>query len=100
MINTVYSYGNAAPETIPAAFAIAEACGGDLQMAAPLALTIPKAADSLPALVGALCGAYQGAVEVDPAWRGQLNTLRGLCIPFLKGVALDAMAQALTAINW
>ena len=96
LINTVYSYGNAAPETIPAAFAIAEACGGDLQDAVSLALAIPKAADSLPALVGALCGAYQGVAAVDPVWRTQLNELRGLCIPLMKGVALDATAQALT----
>ncbi len=99
LINTVYSYGNAAPETVPAALAIVEACAGDLQRAVTLALTIPKAADSLPALAGALCGAYQGADVIDPAWRRQLNELRGLCLPFLAGVALDATAQALAAAS-
>ena len=29
LINTVYSYGNAAPETVPAALAIVEVCAGD-----------------------------------------------------------------------
>jgi ADP-ribosylglycohydrolase len=99
LINTVYSYGNAAPETVPAALAIVEACAGDLQMAVTLALTIPKAADSLPALVGALCGAWQGANGVDPVWRRQLNELRGLCLPFLAGVTLEATAGALATAN-
>jgi ADP-ribosylglycohydrolase len=95
LVNTVYSYGNAAPETVPAALAIVEACGGALQPAVTLALSIPKAADSLPALVGALCGAYEGAAAIDPMWRLQLNEMRGLCLPFLAGVTLEATAQAL-----
>ena len=97
LINTVYSYGNAAPETVPAALAIVEACGRDLQTAVTLALSIPKAADSLPALVGALCGAYQGAAVIDPAWRTQLDEVRGLCIPFLQGEKVAQMADALAA---
>ena len=95
LINTVYSYGNAAPETMPAAFAIVEACQGDLHQAVLLANAIPKAADSLPALVGALCGAYQGADVLSPTWQSQLNQCRGLCLPFVAGVQLDQVAQAL-----
>ena len=53
LINTVYSYGNAAPETLPAALVIVEACEGDLLRAVALANTLHKAADSLPAMVGA-----------------------------------------------
>lgn len=95
LINSVYSYGNAAPETVPAAFALVEACQGDLQQAVLLANAIPKAADSLPALVGALCGAYQGAAVLSPTWQQQLNQCRGLCLPFVAGVQLDQIAQAL-----
>jgi ADP-ribosylglycohydrolase len=95
LINTVYSYGNAAPETLPAAFAIVTRCAGDLQQAVTLANAIPKAADSLPALVGALCGAYQGAAPISPRWRDQLNPCRGICLPFLQGIRLDETAQAL-----
>lgn len=95
LVNTVYSYGNAAPETIPAAFAIVEQCGGDLQNAVLLANAIPKSADSLPALVGALCGALQGAYAISLLWQQQLNESRGLCLPFLKGVRLDATARRL-----
>jgi ADP-ribosylglycohydrolase len=95
LINTVYSYGNAAPETVPAAFAIAEVCRGDLHDGVLLANAIPKAADSLPALVGALCGAYQGAGVINAAWQEQLDESRGLCLPFLKGVRIEEVARAL-----
>lgn len=95
LINTVYSYGNAAPETLPAAFAIAEMCRGDLAGAVLVANAIPKSADSLPALVGALCGAYQGANAISETWRAQLNACRGLCLPFVKDVRLDALVTTL-----
>jgi len=95
LINTVYSYGNAAPETVPAAFAIVEMCQGDLQQAVMLANAIPKSADSLPAMVGALCGAYQGADVISAKWKSQLNECRGLCLPFVKGARLDEVAQQL-----
>lgn len=95
LINTVYSYGNAAPETLPAAFAIVEACRGDLQMAVLLANSIPKAADSLPAMVGALCGAVQGPAALSTRWRDQLNVCRGLCLPFVANARLDELARKL-----
>ena len=95
LINTVYSYGNAAPETLPAALVLVETCRGDLQQAVLLANALPKAADSLPALVGALCGAYQGASSLSPHWQAQLNGCRGLCLPFVAGVQLDQVAQQL-----
>jgi ADP-ribosylglycohydrolase len=95
VINTVYSYGNAAPETLPAAFAIVEMCHGNLQSAVLLANAIPKSADSLPAIVGALCGAHQGAGAVSETWHAQLNACRGLCLPFVAGAQLDEIAQGL-----
>jgi ADP-ribosylglycohydrolase len=95
LINSVYSYGNAAPETLPAAFTIAEACNADLQSAVLLANSIPKAADSLPAMVGALCGAAQGPGSLSPRWQAQLSTCRGLCLPFTAGVQLTNLARRL-----
>jgi ADP-ribosylglycohydrolase len=95
LINTVYSYGNAAPETLPAAFVIAEACQGDLQQAVLLANALPKSADSLPALVGALCGAFQGANTLSQRWQRQLNGCRGLCLPFVANVQLAQVARDL-----
>lgn len=94
LINTVYSYGNAAPETLPAALVIVEACEGDLYRAANLANTIAKCSDSLPAMVGALCGAYQGEGVIGAQWLSVLTTARGYCLPFLAGVNIvEAVEQ-------
>lgn len=102
LINTVYTFGNVAPETIPAALAICEATGGDLPYAVLVANAIPKAADSLPALVGALCGAMCGAKGVPPAWRDAVNEVRGVCVPSLAGTRLDTIARQLveTTKSW
>jgi ADP-ribosylglycohydrolase len=99
LVNSVYSYGNAAPETLPAAFVIAEICCGDLQAAVLLANTIPKAADSLPAIVGALCGAIQGPAALSARWQQQLQTCRGICLPFVAGARLDDLAAQLSKLE-
>jgi len=95
VINTVYSFGSLAPETIPAALAIVERCDGDLARGVLHANTLPKAADSLPALVGALCGAHQGAGAIGALWRTRLATVRGVCLPFLAGANLEDLTRQL-----
>ena len=62
-----------------------------------LANAIPKSADSLPALVGALCGAARGAEALGGRWRAQLSTCRGLCLPFVAGARLDDLARRLAS---
>jgi ADP-ribosylglycohydrolase len=95
LINTVYSYGNAASETFPAALAIVAMCSGDLSLSCLVANSIPKSADSLPAMAGALCGAYQGTVAIPARWQAQLVECRGICLPFLKGMRLDEQSARL-----
>ena len=95
VINTVYSYGNAAPETLPSALAITLICAGDLQRAVPLANTLAKAADSLPAMVGALCGIHQGIDAISPLWREALSRCRGVCLPFMQGVEIEDLTLQL-----
>jgi ADP-ribosylglycohydrolase len=95
IINTVYSYGNAAPETFPAALVLVEACQGDCVSSVHLANTIPKCADSLPAMVGAVCGAYQGDEPVSVDWCESLAVCHGVCLPTMKDVNVIDMAKAL-----
>lgn len=95
LINTVYSYGCVAPETLPAALAIVESCAGELTRACAVANMLPKAADSLPAMVGALCGARHGPDAVPAGWHEALDTVRGLCLPFLAGLKLSEAATRL-----
>lgn len=97
VINTVYSFGSLAPETLPAALAIVERCQGDLHSGVLHANTLPKAADSLPAMVGALCGVHQGVDAFGARWRDQLATVRGVCVPFLAGADLNALTRQLLA---
>ena len=94
-INTVYSFGSLAPETFPAALAIVEKCQGDLIPACLHANTIAKSSDSLPAMVGALCGAYQGVDVISSLWRERLARCRGLCLPFLKDVDIESLTLQL-----
>ena len=96
LINTVYTFGNAAPETIPAALALCEITAGDLHAGILAANAIPKSADSLPSLVGALCGALQGAQVVPASWRVALNEAHGVAVPIVAGMRLDAVARELS----
>ena len=88
VINTVYSYGSVAPETFPAALSIVEVCDGDFHQACAIANAIPKSADSVPAMVGALCGCYQGVNVISKQWQDVLTMCRGLCLPFLKDTSI------------
>jgi ADP-ribosylglycohydrolase len=100
VINTVYSYGSAAPETFPAALAIVEVCNGDLHTATAVANAISKSADSVPAMVGALCGVYQGVNVISTQWRDALAICRGLCLPFLQGANIEPLTlQLLEKVN-
>ncbi|MBN1562290.1 MAG: ADP-ribosylglycohydrolase family protein [Anaerolineae bacterium] len=95
VINTVYSFGSLAPETFPAALAIVAQSAGDLSSACLQANTLAKASDSLPAMVGALCGAYQGVDAISAQWRACLATCRGVCLPFLAGTNLEDLTLQL-----
>jgi ADP-ribosylglycohydrolase len=95
LINTVYSYGSAAPETFPAALALFEKCEGDLLRATAAANMIAKSADSLPAMVGALCGATQGEDAIPAAWRAALDECRGYCLPFMAGIRIAEETEKL-----
>lgn len=97
VINTVYSYGSAAPETLPAAFAITRICEGEFHRAVPLANTLTKASDSITAMVGALCGCYQGVDVISPLWREALSECKGVCLPFMEGAQLEDLTLQLLA---
>ncbi len=85
VLNREYSYGNAAPETLALTFAIVKAHGGDFERAVTVALSFAKAADSLPAAVGALSGAMNPGVIASDGWLAAVSRLKGICIPSLSG---------------
>ncbi len=95
IVNSIYSFGNVAPETLAVAYAIFLSADGQLQTGLQLAAMVPKQADSMPAMVGALCGAYQGLAAIPETWQHSLDTLKGVCIPHLEGRTLHEIAEIL-----
>jgi ADP-ribosylglycohydrolase len=93
--NQSYSFGTVAPETLASAYALALAAGGDPMTAIPAATTIAKQADSVPAMVGAITGSLAGIDSLPAAWRTRVATLRGVCVPELRGVSLLDLADKL-----
>jgi ADP-ribosylglycohydrolase len=97
--NASYSFGTVAPETLPCAYAIVLATGGDPVVALPLAGMVAKQSDSMPAMVGALTGALRGADALPQRWRGKVDLLRGHCLPHLAGTSLTAVADDLATAS-
>jgi ADP-ribosylglycohydrolase len=97
--NASYSFGTVAPETLASAFAIVQATGGDPTVALPVAGMIAKQSDSMPAMVGALTGALNGADALPQRWRDKVDVLRGHCLPQLAGISLTAVADDLVAAS-
>lgn len=85
IINREYSYGGSAPETLALVLAIIKATAGDFEAAVFSAAAFAKTADSVPALVGAVCGALQEQDFNDHHWIESVQSLTGICIPSLEG---------------
>jgi len=87
-----YSHSGIVAETLPLALAIVRATGGDHERALPLAMSISRHQDSVPALVGALCGAMGSAPDV-----AGLDELTGILNPATTGWSLGALARRLAS---
>ncbi|WP_307220562.1 ADP-ribosylglycohydrolase family protein [Microbacterium sp. SORGH_AS_0888] len=92
----LYSHASTAAETLPLAVAVTLLTDAEPARAIPLSLTIARKADSVPAFVGALCGAARGRAAFGPEWDA-LDELRGILLPTLEGVRLSALADRLLA---
>lgn len=93
----MYSHPGTVAETLPLALAVTTATGGDHETALPLALAISRHQDSLPALVGALCGAGGSAPDAAQPGVRELDVLQGVTIPAVAGQSLPDLARALVA---
>jgi ADP-ribosylglycohydrolase len=99
IVGGIYNFGNIAPETLAVAYAVILATEGRLAEGIQLAALVPKQADSMPAMVGAISGALQGASVIPPTWRDRLETLRGHAVPSTEGVKLGDLASHLVALS-
>lgn len=87
-----YSHPGTVAETLPLALAVTALTAADHEAALPLALSVTRHQDSLPALVGALCGAAGSAPEV-----GDVDVLQGVTVPAVAGRSLADLARSLDA---
>lgn len=86
----LYSHAVAAPETVALATGLVVAARGDFAAATPAAALLPRFAPGVPALVGALTGALGGVDSLPSGWVTQVDRLRGVAVPALRGRSLSA----------
>jgi ADP-ribosylglycohydrolase len=96
VVNAIYNYANIAPETLAVAYAIYLSTQGDIEKGVQLTSLLPKQSDSMPAMVGALSGATQGASVIPETWVNTLDELKGICVPQVQGTSLKKVANLLT----
>lgn len=89
-----YSHPGNVAETLPLALGIVRATGGDHEQALPLALCVARHQDSLPATVGALCGALG-----SPIGDSGIDELQGVLVPALQGFSMPDLAEQTSALE-
>jgi ADP-ribosylglycohydrolase len=92
IIDHSYNYGSSAPDNLALSLAIFFLSNGDLMLGITSAASLAKTADSVPAFVGALCGALKTDSFSDN-WTKKFTSLKGICIPELKGKNFLEMAD-------
>ena len=96
--NLEYNFGNVAAETVPLALIIAREAQTFAE-AIGIANLIPKQADTMPAMVGALVGSAYGVNAIPVTWRERVELLRGYTVPSTAGVRLLDLARQLLQLH-
>jgi len=97
IIDHSYNYGTSAPDNLALTLAIFQLCKGDITLGVTTAASLAKTADSVPAFVGALCGALQNE-PFEEQWVKRFSNMKGICIPSLKGKNFYNLADKLNII--
>jgi ADP-ribosylglycohydrolase len=95
--NLEYNFGNVAAETLPLALIIARESQSFAE-AIGIANLIPKQADTMPAMVGAIIGATRGVSAIPATWCDRVETLRGYCVPSTAGQHLQDLVDELVVL--
>ena len=93
----MYSQSGTAAETLPLAFLLLRATQGAAERALPFAALFARESDSVPAFVGALCGAASGASAFGQTLSGTLDRVEGLFYPSLAGESLSELAKEIVS---
>lgn len=93
----LYSQPGTAAETLPLAFLVLRATQGKADAALPLAALFARESDSVPAFVGALCGASSGTDAFGPHLPASIDRVEGLFYPSLAGESLSSLAEEIAS---
>jgi len=91
-------YKAVAPEAVTEAFAVFRLVEGDFRRGIIYAGNWGRDADTIAAIVGALCGAMHGTGAIPAAWMAKVRIAAGACLPFTKGVDIFDVADKLAGL--
>jgi len=92
-------YKAVAPEAVSEAFAVFRLVEGDFRRGIIYAGNWGRDADTIAAIVGALCGGMHGKGGIPQAWIEKVRFAAGACLPFTKGVDIFSVAEQLADLN-
>lgn len=91
-------YKAAAPEAVAEAFAVFKLVEGDFRRGIIYGGNWGRDADTIAAIVGALCGAMNGTSSIPQEWIDKVRSAAGACLPFTKGIDVTVVADELAAL--
>jgi ADP-ribosylglycohydrolase len=91
-------YKAVAPEAVAEAFAVFKLVNGDFRRGIIYGGNWGRDADTIAAIVGALCGALHGKKAIPAAWIDKIRISAGACLPFTKGMDIEVVAGKLAGM--
>jgi ADP-ribosylglycohydrolase len=89
---------SAVAEALPQAYAIFQLTGGDFKKGMFWAANFGRDADTISAIVGALCGALHGERIIPAAWQEKVRRPAGVCLKFAANIDIPEQARKLAAL--
>jgi ADP-ribosylglycohydrolase len=86
---------SACAEALPQAYSVFRLTGGDFRQGMFWAGNFGRDADTICAVVGALCGAMHGESVIPPAWIEKVRRPAGVCLKFAAQIDLRELALQL-----
>lgn len=91
-------YKAVAPEAVAEAFSVFMLVGGDFRRGIVYAGNWGRDADTIAAIVGALCGAMHGMSAIPESWVEKVRIAHGACLPFSRGLDIFTVAEELAGL--
>lgn len=95
---TYYYWTDVAPEAVGLAFGIVAASKGKFEDAVVGAVNIGRDADTIAAIAGAICGAWNGIKVIPEKWTSRISIAQGTCIKVVKDVNILEVADKLAEL--